>query len=622
MKLRILTLSLSLIASVAQAASILPKGIGDTQPPGERPLAPLESLKKITLPAGFNATLFAGEPDVFQPIAFTFDDRGRLWVVENFSYPKREHDGGDRVVIFEDTDNDGQFDKRKVFWDEGSWVFGIEVGFGGVWLTAAPNLLFIPDRDGDDTPDGKPEIALDGFGLKARHNSVNGLKWGPDGWLYGRHGILDTSKMGQPGTPDSERVQINVGIWKFHPVTKAVVAVAHGTTNPWGHDWDEHGQLFFSNNVIGHLWHVVPGARFKRMYGEHFNPHTYEDIQACSDHLHWTGEKWQETRSGGEQLALGGGHSHCGGMIYLGGNWPEKYRGQFFTSNTHGRRILFDRLERNGSGYVGKHVKDPFMLANDQWFRGVDLAYGPDGAVYVSDWNDLGECHDHDGTLRSSGRIYKVAYGKSKASPAFDLQKNSDAELVALLSHANEWQRRHAQRILHERAASGTLLEGTPSSIRELWKQETDVPQKLRYLWAGYIVADALGKPTAKQLGQLLKDDSEHVRWWAVQLLMNHGAPPQKAIEGFAEMARTDTSLLVRLAVASTLHRLPIDSRWEIAEALLSHADDSEDPNLPLIIWHGIEPAIAKDRTKAVQLLAKCKIQKVRQFITRRMTAP
>jgi hypothetical protein len=71
-----------------------------------------------------------------------------------------------------------------------------------------------------------------------------------------------------------------------------------------------------------------------------------------------------------------------------------------------------------------------------------------------------------------------------------------------------------------------------------------------------------------------------------------------------------------------TLHRLPIDSRWEIAEALLSHADDSEDPNLPLIIWHGIEPAIAKDRTKAVQLLAKCKIQKVRQFITRRMTAP
>jgi hypothetical protein len=309
-------------------------------------------------------------------------------------------------------------------------------------------------------------------------------------------------------------------------------------------------------------------------------------------------------------------------MIYLGGNWPEKYRGQFFTSNTHGRRILFDRLERNGSGYVGKHVKDPFMLANDQWFRGVDLAYGPDGAVYVSDWNDLGECHDHDGTLRSSGRIYKVAYGKSKASPAFDLQKNSDAELVALLSHANEWQRRHAQRILHERAASGTLLEGTPSSIRELWKQETDVPQKLRYLWAGYIVADALGKPTAKQLGQLLKDDSEHVRWWAVQLLMNHGAPPQKAIEGFAEMARTDTSPLVRLAVASTLHRLPIDSRWEIAEALLSHADDSEDPNLPLIIWHGIEPAIAKDRTKAVQLLAKCKIQKVRQFITRRMTAP
>lgn len=622
MKRQFLLAFFLLTAFGLQAAAILPKGVEDTQPGDERPPTPLESLKKITLPDGFNATLFAGEPDLFQPIAFTFDDRGRLWVVENFSYPLREHDGRDRVVIFEDTDNDGRFDKRKVFWDEGSWVFGIELGFGGVWLTAAPNLLFIPDRDGDDSPDGKPEIVLDGFGLKARHNSVNGLGWGPDGWLYGRHGILDTANMGAPETPDDERVQINVGIWRYHPVRKVVEAVAHGTTNPWGHDWNEHGQLFFSNNVIGHLFHVVPGARYVRMFGEHFNPHTYEDIQACSDHLHWKGEKWQETRDGGEQLPLGGGHSHCGGMIYLGDNWPEKYRGQFFMSNTHGRRINVDRLERKGSGYVGKHVDDPFLLANDEWFRGVTIACGPDGGVFVSDWNDLGECHDKDGALRSSGRIYKITYGKPKPAPAFDLKKKTDAELAALLSHANEWFRRHAQRILHERAASGDLQEETPKSIRGLWKTETSVPQQLRYLWAGYTVANALGKPTAKQLGALLEDESEHVRWWAVQFLMDDGAPPQEAIEGFAELARTDASPLVRLAVASTLHRLPLDDRWEIAEALLSHPGDADDQNLPLMVWYGIEPAIAKDRARAVKLLATCKIQKVRQFITRRMTAP
>ncbi len=503
-----------------------------------------------------------------------------------------------------------------------SWVFGIEVGYGGVWLTAAPNLLFIPDADSDDVPDGAPQIALDGFSTEARHNSVNGLKWGPDGWLYGRHGITDTSNIGKPGTPEEQRAKLNCSIWRYHPVRETLEVVAHGTTNPWGHDWDEHGQLFFSNNVIGHLWHVVPGARYARMFGEHFNPHTYEVMQACSDHLHWTGEKWQDSRSGDEHLQLGGGHSHCGGMIYAGDNWPEKYRGQFFMSNTHGRRLIHDRLERKGSGYVAKHVKDPFMMANDPWFRGVTVEYGPDGGVFVSDWNDFGECHDHDGTYRASGRIYKIVHGKGNKLETFDLKKNSDAELIDLLSHKNEWFRRHAQRILHERAANGSIAPGAFKSIRNLYQQETSLPQALRYLWAGYTVADAEGRKTTKQLLQLTEHESEYTRWWAVQLLMDHGAPGQEVVARFNELAKTDDSPLVRLAVASTLHRLPLEQRWDIAATLLSKEEDAQDQNLPLIVWYGIEPAIAKDRVKAVQLLGKCRPTKIRQHITRRMTAP
>src|SRR5262249_30402541 len=133
----------------------------------------------------------------------------------------------DRIVILEDTNHDGHFDKRSVFWDKGQRVTSVAVGFGGVWVLAAPQLLFIPDRNGDDIPDGEPEVVLDGWNDKAvRHNIVNGLMWGPDGWLYGRHGILATSLVGKPGTPKDQRDQINCGIWRYHPTRKVFEVVA------------------------------------------------------------------------------------------------------------------------------------------------------------------------------------------------------------------------------------------------------------------------------------------------------------------------------------------------------------------------------------------------------------
>src|SRR5438105_1962719 len=159
----------------------------------DKPLPPTEAAKHMTLPTGFKATLFAGEPDVRQPIAFTTDDRGRLWVVECYSYPhwigaNRDRDlppnqrpqPRDRILIFEDTDGDGHFDTCKVFADKLANVSGIQLGFGGVWLCATPNLLFIPMKD--DKPAGPPEILLDGWSLEAKHNVFNSLTWGPDGW--------------------------------------------------------------------------------------------------------------------------------------------------------------------------------------------------------------------------------------------------------------------------------------------------------------------------------------------------------------------------------------------------------------------------------------------------------
>src|SRR5262249_23117225 len=193
----------------------LPTRFGQAQ---DKPLPPNEAPPRMTLPPGFQATLFAGEPDLVQLIAFTFDDRGRLWVAECHSYPQWIRDGKpgrDRILIFEDTDGDGRFDKRTVFHDQIANISGIEVGFGGVWVCATPNLLFIPDRDGDDRPDGPPEIVLDGWSLDAIHNVFNGLTWGPDGWLYGCNGITATSKVGKPGTPEAQRTLFNCGVWRY-----------------------------------------------------------------------------------------------------------------------------------------------------------------------------------------------------------------------------------------------------------------------------------------------------------------------------------------------------------------------------------------------------------------------
>ncbi len=228
-------------------------------------MSPEDALKGMTLPDGFQVTLFAAEPDIHQPIALATDDRGRLWVAENYTYAEAAVNFDarmrDRIVIFEDVDQDGSFDKRTVFWDQGRRLTSLEIGYGGVWVLDAPNLLFIPDANKDDAPDGEPVVMLNGWDDNAaRHTIVNGLRWGPDGWLYGRNGIMAISSVGVPGATPDQRLPLDCGVWRFHPTRRLFEVVCAGTTNPWGMDWDENGQLFFINTVIGHLWHVVPGS--------------------------------------------------------------------------------------------------------------------------------------------------------------------------------------------------------------------------------------------------------------------------------------------------------------------------------------------------------------------------
>lgn len=597
----------------------------------DKPLPPEVAAARLTLPEGFRATLFAGEPDVVQPIAFTFDDRGRLWVVECLSYPDwtpADKEGTDRVVILEDTNGDGRLDKRTVFLEQGRNLSGIELGFGGVWLCSTPEFIFVPDRNGDDVPDGPPEVLLDGWDLKAKHNVFAALAWGPDGWLWGCNGILGTSLVGPPGTPDDQRIPLNCGVWRYHPTRRLFEAVAWGSTNPWGLDFDDYGQAFITNCVIKHLFHVIPGAHYDRMYGQDLNPHVYGLIESCADHLHWAGGAWQSSRGGqGEHSKTGGGHAHAGAMVYLGDNWPDRYRNSIFMCNIHGQRVNCDTLDRHGSGYVAHHASD-FLFSHDPWYRGLQLKYGPDGGVYVTDWSDTGECHDYEQCDRTNGRIFKVTYGDvgqvsnlprtqagQRPAPRMDIASFSDAELVQLQLHKNDWHVRQARKELQERAATKRLSNEVKSSLQKLLAEQPDVTRKLRALWALYVI----GGLDEASFTDLLKHREPAVRHWAVRLAVEDRQVSDPLRVAFADLAMNDPSPVVRLALASALQRLPLEQRPPIAAGLASHAEDADDANLPLMIWYGIEPVVATASTEALTLITATRIPLVRQYIVRRL---
>lgn len=594
----------------------LPSGVKNTQDPKDIPPSPAEAIRRFKPDKGLQVTLFAGEPDVAQPISMAFDERGRLWVAECFSSPnwtKKPEDGRDRILIFEDSDGDGKFDRRTVFWNRAYNLTSVLPGNGGVWALCAPHLLFIPDRDGKA---GEPQIVLDGWSLEARHNIVNGLLWGPDGWIYGRHGIVAESRAGSPGTPKDKRPPINCGVWRYHPTKKKYEVVAHGTTNPWGIDFDEHGEAFITNCVIGHLWHVVPGARYQRMYGQDYNKYSYELMPSTSDHLHWGGGHWTDSRGGqGSHSVAGGGHAHVGAMVYLGDNLPERFRNHLFTCNIHGNRLNCDRLDRHGNGYVARHTPD-FLLSDNQWFRGIDLTYGPDGGVFISDWCDFGECHDNDGTHKSSGRIYKVTYGEPKPVTGINLAKESDEKLVALQLHKNDWYVRQARRILTERADTGRDMRKVHAALRQMFETQADATRKLRALWMLYATGGARRDWLMKQLAHA----DEHVRSWAVKLLCDDGAVETAVVRRFKQMAAGGPSALVRLHLASALQRLDANERLVLGSALAQRSEDGSDTWQPLLIWYGIEPAVPRHPATALRIVAQSRIPKVRQFVTRRLT--
>ncbi len=588
--MRFLATSIAVIAATSFAASPLEdKDRPVSQEPGQ---TPEQTAAKLKLPAGFKVQVVAAEPDVVQPIAMTMDDRGRIWVVTNTNYPKCPGEKKDSILIFEDADGDGRAEKRTVFYDKLTFSSGIAVGHGGVWIGAPPNLLFIPDKNGDDKPDSEPEIVLDGWGNEDTHETLNDFTWGPDGWLYGTHGVFTNSKVGKPGTPKEDRVSITAAVFRLHPKTRKFERWCEGASNQWGVDWNEHGEAFFEACVIPHMWHAIQGARYQRQGGSHVNPNTYEDIKTIA---------WGRYEKA----------AYCGMMVYLGDLFPAQYRDTLFFHDIHMNKQRNERVVRSGSGYKSEKL-EPFIVSEDKWFRGLSPQYGPDGSVFINDWYDKVPCHQQrDFTDRSNGRIYKVTTDAVKPVKV-DIAKLDEAALVKLQLHKNDWYVRAARLELAERG----LDAAGAAELEKILAENPDDTRQLRALWALHCG----GKLTEATALKAMSAASEYVRGWAVTLMCEDEKPSDAVLAEMLKLAKSD-SAHVRLRVASALQRVPLAQRWPILTALAANEGDAKDQNLPLMIWYAAEPSVAADPAKAAELIGTCKIPKVTEFITRRMTA-
>lgn len=576
-------------------------------------LKPDEAVRKMAIPDGFDVSIFAAEPDIAEPIAFCFDDRGRLWIAENFNYrTRREHTGEkvSRIQILEDTDSDGVFDRKKTFTDKLTFTSGLACGFGGVFAGSPPNLTFIPDADGDDRPDGPPQILLDGWGINDRHETLNSFLWGPDGWLYGCHGVFTHSKVGKPGDTDDQRQFIDGGIWRYHPTRKTFEIFARGLSNPWGFDFNDHGQAAATCCVIPHLFHIVQGGVYHKQSRPHVNPYVYDDIKTIRDHTHLS--------------------AHGGARFYLADTFPGKYRDRLFMCNIHEHAVLTDIFEPKGSSFVGRHGDD-FLPANDRAWVGFSVEIGPEGGVYILDWHDTDVCGNAV-NFPNSGRVYRIMPRGAKKIARPSLRSLSDEQLVQMQLHSNDWYVRQARTLLQSRAARGTLdREIVHSRLKELFQSAESSPKRLRAMWA-LQVTEGL---SLDRLTELLRHPDQYVRAWAIQFLcdasranafQNAGSVTESPIDQstlnqFAAMARHDESPIVRLYLASAVQRLPYSERWSILEGLMSHAEDVDDNNLPRMYWFGLEPMVPVHPKDSLELAVTGKIPAIQEFVARRLVS-
>ncbi len=546
-------------------------------PPGP-PLSPSEALAKMTVPAGFRVELVAAEPDLVNPVAMAFDERGRIWVTESFEYPRHEPGPGrDRIKILEDTDGDGRVDSVKIFAEGLNIPSGIAVGHGGVWVANAPDILFLQDIDGDDKAD-KSEVVVTGFGRHDTHELPNSLTWGPDGCLYGLNGVFNPCHV----ETDGKIFDFTCAMFRIDPKTRKFDLFCEGTSNPWGIAFDPEGQAFISACVIDHLWHLTETGYYHRQGGP-YPPHTWK-IESIVEHQH--------------QMA-----AYCGITYFDSAAYPTEYRGRLMMGNIHGNCINVDRLERHGSTYKG-FGEDDFLSGNDVWFMPVVQKVGPDGCLYVLDWYDRYHCYqdasaDPEGVDRGHGRLYRVVHEATGRPASVSLADVSTSQLVDSLSDANIYVRETAQRLLAEQNCQGVV-----SKLEELARDDSLSRQTRLHAIASLLGGKAL---TTEFASKLLADADNSVRAWGVRAVGDLHADHQTLAQQCAALA-SDPSPDVLLQLAIACGKLKHIDPLQTWVTILAGCGD--DPLLPHIVWQNLHARLPAESGRLLALVESVDLEK------------
>jgi putative membrane-bound dehydrogenase-like protein len=565
-------------------------GFDNRKGSGQAYLKPDETVAKFKVPAEFEVKLFAGEPDCVNPVAFSIDEKGRVWVLECFEYPSKTPKGKaprDRIVILEDTDGDGKCDKRTVFCEgkdfpvpearkkAGLGAFdlatGLEIGHGKAYVGAPPYLWEV-EISKDDKP-GKFTPVLSGFGSEDTHETLNTFQWGPDGWLYGMQGVFTQSNVKSLDGPET---RMNAAVWRYHPKTQKFEIYAEGTSNPWGMDWrNTDGQFILACCVIPHLYHIVPGGIYKRQAGASYNPYSYGYINEISDHTFHKESGW----------------AHAGLISLDVPHMPERFRNSVIFGSIHGCSLKQNILKPKGSSYVASRGDD-FLTSGDKNFRPINLKWGPHGDIYLIDWHDQMPCHQAkaDEWDYSRGRVYRIQLKDRKGGKPEDLGKWTPKELMNACYDPNDpYRMRIATRLL-ERLTEDEFKQGVMSIKHD--------PSELG--------ASPLTRITAARGGlEAYLPHPEDSKAFAAMAVVPNGLvelhrliPDARIIDGavIGELTKTATyqDVRIRRELASAAIRLADKHDvTELLHALMKNKDDANDPLIPHLVWIAYEKVLA-----------------------------